>query len=529
MDQLTNGSINGGKPCTYDEDNLEWAGTFVMNSITEQLYNDVSSIIGLYPKGPEALAEIIRHKQRVDAAGRRTLESELKTLRLEKQPAEDVLEFSKKVKAIALKLDNMKGSHGQTLTPDLSALVAIAYTYSTVEEFRHSAQQIHLQCEGNPDCMHWTEILRKHIDTYRTLEEKWTPKENRPNQIQMLQEQVNQLQAQIHNNNTRPNQEENGCWDCGEPGKKRGHPGCKSPNTHKHLPEWAKKKFGLSVGEWKTRPRWQNNNNRFPPLPKEGDPLPPQHQTEFKGEIWLYCGKCRSGKGAWFKKGTRNAHKHAQHTDSNALQLSMLQEPVPNQWQMGHIMDNTDNENKDNNENENVEHNDDNDAGSIGTVNEVEAKLGMMTQRDKDMMDQTGRLMLCHEIAVELDDDNISIEELPTLSQRTNDEDSDSEDEEEEDQLNAANKDDLKETQDTNVGEYLSEMRLTEEDSLPQFTFAEGEEVDSEDEEDEQAARWRKRLMKPAPVSRTSQDPPERRVSFNESMNETQTYTPSNW
>ncbi len=137
--------------------------------------------------------------------------------------------------------------------------------------------------------------------------------------------------------------------------------------------------------------------------------------------------------------------------------------------------------------------------------------------------------MLCHEIAVEQDDELVSIEELPPLSQRTNDEDSDSEDEEEEDQLNAANKDDLKETQDTNVGEYLSEMRLTEEDSLPQFTIVEGEEVDSEDEEDEQAARWRKRLMKPTPISRTSQDPTERRVSINETMNETQTYTPSNW
>ena len=124
----------------------------------------------------------------------------------------------------------------------------------------------------------------------------------------------------------------------------------------------------------------------------------------------------------------------------------MLQEPMPNQWQMGHIMDNTDNENKDNNKFENVEHNDDNDAGSIGTVNEVEAKLGMMTQRDKDMMDQTGRLMLCHEITVELEADLMSMKELPSLSQRTNDEDSDSEDEEEEDQLNAADKDDLKET-----------------------------------------------------------------------------------
>ena len=63
--------VKGSNPCPYDEENLEWAGVFIMNSITTQLYEDVSSIVGLYPKGPEALAEIIRHKQRVDAAGRR--------------------------------------------------------------------------------------------------------------------------------------------------------------------------------------------------------------------------------------------------------------------------------------------------------------------------------------------------------------------------------------------------------------------------------------------------------------------------
>ena len=48
--------VQGAKPWTYDMENMEWAGAFIMNSITEQLYNDVSSIIGLYPKGPEALA-----------------------------------------------------------------------------------------------------------------------------------------------------------------------------------------------------------------------------------------------------------------------------------------------------------------------------------------------------------------------------------------------------------------------------------------------------------------------------------------
>ena len=112
--------------------------------------------------------------------------------------------------------------------------------------------------------------------------------------------------------------------------------------------------------------------------------------------------------------------------------------------------------------------------------------------------------MLCHEVVVELDNELMSMEDLPPLSHRTNHEDSDSEDKEKEDQSSTANKDDLKATQDTNVGEYQSEMRLTEEDSLPQFTIVEGEELDSEDEEDEQTARWRKRLMKPAPVSRTA-------------------------
>ena len=147
--------------------------------------------------------------------------------------------------------------------------------------------------------MHWTAILRKHIETYRTLEEKWTPKENRPSQIQMLQEQVNQLQAQLHSTNTRNNQDENGCWDCGEAGKKQGHVGYKSPNTNKYLPEWAKKKYNIGPGGGNRQKKEQNNSGwKYPPLPKEGESPPPQFQTEYKGDIWFYCGKCREGRGS---------------------------------------------------------------------------------------------------------------------------------------------------------------------------------------------------------------------------------------
>jgi len=70
-------------------------------------------------------------------------------------------------------------------------------------------------------------------------------------------------------------------------------------------------------------------------------------------------------------------------------------------------------------------------------------------------------------------------------------------------------------------------MTLNEEDGLPKFDLTRNMEED--EEEDEQVARWRRRLMRPVPASRASQDPPERRVSFNETLNETKTYTSSNY
>ena len=85
--------------------------------------------------------------------------------------------------------------------------------------------------------MKWTEIVTKHIETYRMLEEKWTPKENKPDKLQTLQEELNQLKTQIKNNNHRNNNDEGGCWDCGKKGEKRGHSGCKTPNASNYVPE----------------------------------------------------------------------------------------------------------------------------------------------------------------------------------------------------------------------------------------------------------------------------------------------------
>ena len=60
-------------------------------------------------------------------------------------------------------------------------------------------------------------------------------------------------------------------------------------------------------------------------MPKEGE-TPTNNETQFKGEDWVYCSKCRGNKGAWFKKGSEKAHKTDQHSDSN--QLNVLSEPI---------------------------------------------------------------------------------------------------------------------------------------------------------------------------------------------------------
>ena len=103
-----------------------------MNSISDKLAEDVENVTENYPPGHLGLQEIIKNKQKVDAMGRRKLEADLQELKLSDQPCENVLEFSKKVKTIALKLDNIRDSHGNPLTSDLSAMVAEIFTSFSV-------------------------------------------------------------------------------------------------------------------------------------------------------------------------------------------------------------------------------------------------------------------------------------------------------------------------------------------------------------------------------------------------------------
>ena len=104
--------------CPYHQNNLIDGGQLALNSISDKLYEDVMATLETQPSSLEALAEIIQIKQQLDAAGIRALEDELRGMDLAQQPAENVIEFNKKLKNVAIKLE------GCNKTPDLAVLAA---------------------------------------------------------------------------------------------------------------------------------------------------------------------------------------------------------------------------------------------------------------------------------------------------------------------------------------------------------------------------------------------------------------------
>ena len=232
-------------PCQYDEQNLDWSGQYLLNSISPKLYQDITSIITHNASGPCVLQEIINIKQIMDASGIRTLERQLQTLKLVNQPAENVLEFSKKVQAIALKLSNCTDDKGAPFTRDLSAMVAKCYTSSTVEIFRNQAQQIHLRVNRDPRSMSWDAIIRERLQLYCTLkgqQGEWHPAgatKPQSEQINVLKKTINQLTSRIDNFQSQrgPSNKNLKCYDCGKPGVKLGHNGCTQKGKRMHLPK----------------------------------------------------------------------------------------------------------------------------------------------------------------------------------------------------------------------------------------------------------------------------------------------------
>ena len=149
-------------PCAWDDQNLVWSGTKIMNSITNALRLEIVSDVGTHPTGPTALCKIMQTHQRMTANSLRLLETTLKNMDLRKEPAENVESFGAKVKDVAQKLDQ-----GVIYKPsDLSSMVSGSFIRSTVEAFRVPAMLTHAATQQKPH-VKWKTIIEDHIDLHQ--------------------------------------------------------------------------------------------------------------------------------------------------------------------------------------------------------------------------------------------------------------------------------------------------------------------------------------------------------------------------
>ena len=239
-------------------------------------------------------------------------------------------------------------------------------------------------------------------------------------------------------------------------------------------------------------------------MPKEGE-IPTNNETKFKGEDWTYCSKCRGNKGTWFKKGSEKAHKTDQHSDSN--QLNVLGEPIGLEIALPSVKVVEAKQSP-----ETQVHEQQDEVMSLGTVNEIDPEEGHLSQKERDFMDQIGRLYLCQEILDEVDSEN--------FCRPCNDE-------YEQDWLyNAQEASEGEECK--SIKEYIEEMKEVNE-TIPDLTERQEYDDDSSsDEESDNESIWRKKLSKSSSTN-IKKDPPGKRVSFNEDENEVKEFVPSKW
>ena len=317
----------GANACPYDIQNLDWSGMYIYNSVTKKLYDDIVDSIGTSESGPRVLQEIICIKQQTDAGGIRAMETKLQTLSLAKEPAENVAEFTKKVKAIAKLLSNFKDGYGNPRIVDLSTMVSKCYISSTVEVFRTEANRFHIKATRNPSSVRWEDVTKDLLTLYRSLlgqPSGWPPALTKRSSHDMnVVQSINNLTTKLssiesklkeNNNNSHNNANNNNseirCHDCGKPNVKKGHPGCTQPGKGLHVPS-NKKNNGNGKSNNSSTPK------KFPPTPGPNDPK----EIKFDGKDWIYCEKCRKGKGSWYIKGSTKAHSTSEHRNGKSANL----------------------------------------------------------------------------------------------------------------------------------------------------------------------------------------------------------------
>jgi hypothetical protein len=289
-------------PCAYDRANLTNSGEMIKNSISIDMWSQIEREIPHDATGPEVLMAIIMAHQITSASIIQAMLEEIKGMKLNQQPAEDVVEFSKTLSELAERIE------GSGPAPkNLAQVIAATYLSCEVLDFRIKASQLHDEANNISTKITWQEIVQANKDKYRSLKAQalWPPASaHKESEIQALQATVRKLEQQVGEGNRNGASGTNyhkdkTCFNCNE----KGHI---SPNCPK------KGSDGGNAGGNERQPSEGDDANKSAvrTAPKEGEP----ETKTVDGEEMKWCGKCRR-----WTKGDKK-HNTAEHKRRSELE-----------------------------------------------------------------------------------------------------------------------------------------------------------------------------------------------------------------
>ena len=113
VEEFTTGIYTAGSTttrnnvCRFDQDNLQWSGQFIMNSISLPLWQIIERETGPDLTGPEAFHAIIQHAQIATTSMVQSLMNKLKKKSLKQEPGQNVEQFLIKITNLGRRLSGL--------------------------------------------------------------------------------------------------------------------------------------------------------------------------------------------------------------------------------------------------------------------------------------------------------------------------------------------------------------------------------------------------------------------------------------
>ena len=274
----------------YDKLNLKMSARMIRESLDTDMLKKLESDTSASASGPEVFAAVVNIHQQLSSSAVRVLVTTLQSMKLTKEPAENVETFGDKIQDLAKRIE---GTGPDTCPKDLPVLVYEAFLGSSTMIFQSDVVHVYNQADrGDPAVADWQSQISMFKARYRTLKTKkmWEAEKHHKEKVetQALKATVKRLEQKLGDSKGGANKSGKGgtddrsCYHCGE----KGHikPNCPKKDQPKVAGAGAdKSKSGTGDAADK-----KDGVNRKT-APKEGE----AHTKTVSGVAWKWCGTCK--------------------------------------------------------------------------------------------------------------------------------------------------------------------------------------------------------------------------------------------